>query len=199
MSKELFKLDYKEIKNILKQDKNQYVNDTKKMFKVRNSLIGVTIEDERININTLKGKDIDINSLQILMLKHFPDLLKKGYELNKKRTNKYKIFVHEGMSGCRDIYVQFLKNIDGFDVFHNACKVHVSMIDKFNEGINNIWLGDFVLILDYLRDNDSLLEEDIYIKEIDIIDSNKNDFNYINDEELDEKIKAIDELINQLK
>lgn len=142
------------------------MEDIKKMYKIGRSLVGVIVEDDRFSLTTLKGRDLYESEVRMLIQKFLPEVILTGIELTQNRKNKFKIRRHVGMSGCQDTWLEFLKEDSDFPILNKGGHIHVSMNDKFNEGIKSVWLGDLVELIDLTTKIESLDEYDM--KEVEI-------------------------------
>ena len=110
--------------------------------------IGFNIEDLTVSMETVSGPAPDADRLLQLIItdRHFRSMSEK-YK-SKGRKYFYKIYRHEGMSGCRTYCIQTLKEFcrtivpqnKQKEIFHESCfgKIH---------NFSNIYVGDLVEII----------------------------------------------------
>lgn len=81
--------------------------------------------------------------------KHYKKLY--NWCINKyRRKNFYKITKRVGMSGCKDYWLIIAKQIDRTKYYKKdvVAHIHISMSGKLNEGLNDIFIGDLIDIME---------------------------------------------------
>lgn len=125
------------------------------------SIVGVEINtwDDLIEIKHLLGTMPLAKNLFLALLAD-RDIRRaiKAYQ-EKGRVQKYKIWHTEGMSGRKDIFMTFSREIGSFAVTRTMHLCHISGFGRLNEGFgedDRMYIGDFVEMCKYLGLTDDM-------------------------------------------
>lgn len=111
--------------------------------------IGLEVNYDYMNISVqlLLGQCPDVKDLFSALLadRDVRRLIKKYQE--KGRVKPYKIWMHEGYSGCKDFFITIATKKGSFITTETKKLMHISMYDKMNEGFGDenhcMYIGDF--------------------------------------------------------
>jgi len=156
-----------------------------------------------VSLKTLIGKSLEVKHLKYVLDFAFENLGVSEWGtfadyLNNERKYDYKIKKREGMSGCIDYtLIHKRTNEEKYDFLVKHVKgLHISMYDKLNEGIENIWLGDLKLYIDDIGQyecNFIETDDEIEILPLRVYDDLEKPQKEINEKNL---LVAIDQLNN---
>lgn len=140
---------------------NQPYYDKKKA----RSVVGVKIVDDTLKIRKLKGIDPTVEGFLAVC-----DYIEKDLEAvnsDYKRKNPYKIDVWTGSSGCKEYYIDYVENIDGFWVDHRNSILYISCLGKIPD--QDIFIPDLMLIRNDLKQEYNLENSGIVVRTANLI------------------------------
>lgn len=138
--------------------------------------VAVKVEYDRITIKQIAGHAPRFvgtanvawwNALNQAFQINGVGLMAHAQQLHNARANRWALVDPPTMSGCSRMKLIVEKDAELLD-FPVAARMHISMRGKLNEPVENMWLGDFIVFMEYIQsfslDDDDVIN--LFIREV---------------------------------